>query len=64
VRQFPDDLQGLLDQVVGVVRLEAVAPQPVPEQGPVQRVEALPGCGVVGALPQPVDEVLRREPGP
>jgi hypothetical protein len=64
-RQLPDDdFEGLLDQVVGVVRLQAVPPQPVPEHGPVQGVEALPGGAVVGVLPQPVDEVVRHDPCP
>jgi hypothetical protein len=46
------------------VWLQAVPPQPVPEHGPVHRVEALLGRGDVGVFPKPIDESVRHEPGP
>jgi len=60
VGQFShNDFQSLLDQVIGIMRLEAVPAQLVLEQGAVLRIEALPGCSVIRLLLQPVEEALR-----
>src|SRR5262249_16865735 len=60
VRQFPqNNLQNLLDQIVGVLRLDRVTANPGQEQGSVQAIETLPGSGITGMLPKVVQEAWR-----
>lgn len=49
----------VLDQVVGVVRLERVTAQPRFQQRPVQGIEALPGGRILGVLAQAVQQARR-----
>ena len=53
-------LQDVLDEVVGVVRLQGVAAQPGSEEGPIEVIELSPGVGVRGGLAEAVQQTGRR----
>lgn len=53
-----NDFKNLLDEIIGIMGLEVVPLQPSLEHGTVQRIEALPGFGVIRLLPQSVEEAL------
>ena len=49
VRHLTDhDFENLLHQIVGILWTDGVSAQPRLKQGPVERVEALPGFGIFG----------------
>jgi hypothetical protein len=59
VRQLPDDDgEHLLNQIIGVLLLEGIPPQPFVEQGPVQAIQLSPAVAITGVFTQLCQQVL------
>jgi len=60
-RDLADDhFEDLLHDVVGIVRLRRLGADPRGQQWPVELIESMPGCLIVGMLAQAFQQALGR----